>query len=371
MISRLHYITQDSPNKSHTQLIEEACVSGADWVQLRLKNKPYKEWKEIAVESLKICKKYNAKLIINDNLALAMEIGANGVHLGKEDMPTFKAREIAGKNFIIGGTANTFEDIKTHAKAGVDYIGLGPFRFTSTKEKLSPVLGLEGYNNIIEKCLKENISVPVIAIGGIMPNDVESLVKTGIYGIAVASAITHSEDKFQTIKKIKDKLAPLPSSEGPGGGQHTPNRITLPYNGNLIQRARELRNNSTLSEVLLWKELKGRQRKGFDFDRQRVIGNYILDFYCKDLMLAIEIDGSSHNNKHEQDANRQIVVENYGVSFLRFPDIKVKTDMPNVLREIDVWIESSGTEPRQHIRKERDSKGRKPTPNPSKGGEHF
>src|SRR5246127_4479462 len=128
MISRLHYITQDIENTSHTQLVEDACKAGVNWVQLRLKNKSYEDWKAIAEEALAICKKHNAKLIINDNVALAKEIGADGVHVGKQDMPVAKAREILGSGFIIGGTANTFEDVELHAKSGADYVGLGPFR---------------------------------------------------------------------------------------------------------------------------------------------------------------------------------------------------------------------------------------------------
>jgi thiamine-phosphate pyrophosphorylase len=206
MISRLQYITQDIENVSHVQLVEEACKAGIDWIQLRLKNKSYEEWQTIAMESLAICRKFNAKLIINDNVALAKEIGADGVHVGKQDMPVAKAREILGPDFIIGGTANTFEDIKLHANAGADYIGLGPFRFTSTKEKLSPVLGLDGYKVNIQWCKQEQIPVPIIAIGGITVNDVEELVSAGVYGVAVASAITYAADKSKTTQTFMSHL---------------------------------------------------------------------------------------------------------------------------------------------------------------------
>jgi thiamine-phosphate pyrophosphorylase len=353
MISKLHYITQEIEGKTHAQLAEEACIAGVDWVQLRVKNKSYAEWKAIAIETLSVCRKHNAKLIINDNVELAKEINANGVHLGKEDISTAEARKLLGSNFIIGGTANTFEDIKLHAP-NVDYIGLGPFRFTSTKEKLSPVLGIEGYTQIINKCRANNITTPIIAIGGITSNDVSTLLNSGVYGIAIASAITFSKDKRETISQFLAVLK-LPSLEGQGVGKK---RIILPYNQDLVIRAKELRKNSTLGEILLWKQLKGKQRKGFDFDRQRVIGNYIIDFYCKDLMLAIEVDGSSHNSKQEEDANRQAVLENIGVNFLRFSDTKVKQDMFNVLREIDLWIDNS----------EKESLRDNPTLNPSQEG---
>lgn len=206
MISKLHYITQSAPEFTHAQLAEQACKAGVDWVQLRVKNKSSEEWKQIAIETLAVCKKHNAKLIINDNVSLAKEIGADGVHLGKEDLSTLEARKILGNNFIIGGTANTFEDIKIHAAAKVDYIGLGPFRFTSTKEKLSPVLGIEGYKTILQKCKNENILIPIIAIGGIIENDVEEILNTGVYGVAVSGAITHSKNKNETISNFNSVL---------------------------------------------------------------------------------------------------------------------------------------------------------------------
>jgi len=203
MISKLQYITQEVAGRTHAQLAEEACAGGVDWVQLRVKNKSQSEWKKIALETLAVCKKHNAKLIINDNVALVKEICADGVHLGKEDISTAEARKILGNNFIIGGTANTFEDVKMRAAAGVDYIGLGPFRFTSTKEKLSPILGIQGYTAITNQCREQKISIPIISIGGITANDVDEILKTGIYGVAVASMITNSKNKRETINEFQ------------------------------------------------------------------------------------------------------------------------------------------------------------------------
>lgn len=203
-ISKLHYIT-DSPAQ-----IEEACKGGVDWIQLRVKNKRTNEWKLIAEEVKKICKKYSAKLIINDNVELAKSIKADGIHLGKEDVPPDEARKILGLDFLIGGTANTYEDIQRLVKMQVDYIGLGPFRFTKTKENLSPLLGLQGYTELMSKCTDENIQVPIIAIGGIQLNDLDALFASGIYGVAVSSAISDSADIAATagafIGKIKNEL---------------------------------------------------------------------------------------------------------------------------------------------------------------------
>ena len=128
-------------------------------------------------------------------------------------------------------------------------------------------------------------------------------------------------------------------------------RKIIPYNPELKELAKELRRNMILSEVLLWNELKQKKVLGYDFDRQRPIGNFIVDFYCKELSLAIEIDGKSHTFRYEYDDERQSILEKAGVRFLRFDDIQVKRDMTNVLRVIEDWIEKN-----------------KPTPYPSQEG---
>jgi thiamine-phosphate pyrophosphorylase len=199
MIAKLQYITQEIEGKSHAQLAEEACKAGITWVQLRVKNKGCAEWKEIALETQAVCKKYGAKLIINDSMTLAKDIGADGVHLGKNDLSTAEARRLLGDKFIIGGTANTFEDVLMHAQAGVNYIGLGPFRFTATKDKLSPILGLEGYKEILARCSTAGIQIPVIAIGGIVAGDVALILEAGLHGVAVSSAITNSGSKTDAV----------------------------------------------------------------------------------------------------------------------------------------------------------------------------
>ncbi|WPU97979.1 DUF559 domain-containing protein [Mucilaginibacter sp. cycad4] len=114
----------------------------------------------------------------------------------------------------------------------------------------------------------------------------------------------------------------------------------IPYNPNLKALARKLRKEMTFGEVLLWKELKENKLLGFDFDRQRCIDNYIVDFYCKELMLAIEIDGRYHYNDEAliKDDARQAKLESLGVKFLRFAEADVKDDLPNVLRAIEGMI---------------------------------
>jgi very-short-patch-repair endonuclease len=112
----------------------------------------------------------------------------------------------------------------------------------------------------------------------------------------------------------------------------------IPYNPKLKELARELRKNSTLSEVLLWLKIKGKTM-GVEFHRQVPIDNFIVDFYCHELMLAIEVDGSSHDEKQDYDQNRQLILENLGVRFIRFSDIDVKQKMGWVLEELMICVE--------------------------------
>ncbi|MBI2967524.1 MAG: thiamine phosphate synthase [Bacteroidetes bacterium] len=192
MISRFHFITHEAERFSHVDLAEFACKGGGDWIQLRVKGKNYMEWKIIAENIKSVCRKYSAKLIINDNVRIAREIGADGVHLGKEDMDPAEARKILGENSIIGGSANTAGDALRLIEQGVDYIGAGPYRFTTTKEKINSVIGIKGVRQIVEA---SGDRVPVIAIGGIQPEDAPVLLEAGVYGVAVCSAIANSVDK--------------------------------------------------------------------------------------------------------------------------------------------------------------------------------
>ena len=186
--NRLQYIA------TNAQAAELACRGGVRWVQLRVKNLPATEWKQRALDVQAVCRHHGATFILNDNPALALEIGADGVHLGKQDMPPAEARALLGPGFIIGGTANTFADIKRLVAAGVEYIGLGPFRFTTTKEKLSPILGLAGYADVLAQCQAAGFATPIVGIGGVVLADVAALLATGLHGVAVSGAIGGAAD---------------------------------------------------------------------------------------------------------------------------------------------------------------------------------
>ena len=182
--------------------LEEALRGGCRWVQLRMKEASDAEFKKMAKRIIPLCRNYGATMIIDDRAHLVEELGADGVHLGKNDMPVNEAREILGPTKIIGATANTEDDILNACNSGADYIGLGPFRFTTTKKGLSPILGQEGYQRIMAYCKREDINIPVVAIGGITLEDLSTLRQTGVDGIAVSGLILNSGNKEQTTKSI-------------------------------------------------------------------------------------------------------------------------------------------------------------------------
>lgn len=197
----LQFITHYTERYTYLDSVRIALEGGCRWIQLRMKDASPKEILPIALEALTLCRKYNATFIIDDHVEIAKQIKADGVHLGKLDMPITEARKTLGKDFIIGGTANTFKDIQMLYKDGADYIGCGPFRHTTTKKKLSPVLGLEGYCHIISQMKKTNIHLPIVAIGGITPKDIPALMGTGITGIALSGSILRAEHPIDEMKE--------------------------------------------------------------------------------------------------------------------------------------------------------------------------
>lgn len=205
-IADLHIITQHIEGFSHLAQIETLKNTEANWVQLRVKDTPQKEWFEIGRKTKELLKDTNIKLIINDNVYLAKEIEADGVHLGKTDMDISEAITILGKDKIIGGTANTFHDIMRLYEMGVNYIGLGPFKQTTTKKNLAPVLSHFAYEVIIKKLELQKIKIPIIAIGGIQPEDVVSLMTIGLSGVAVSSAIIKTKSIQQNVLNFRQHL---------------------------------------------------------------------------------------------------------------------------------------------------------------------
>jgi thiamine-phosphate pyrophosphorylase len=205
MFSKLQYISQGKTAREQYNNIQEALDAGSTWVQLRFKNAPEEIMLMVAEQAKKACANYNATFIVNDHAEIARETDADGVHLGLNDMTIAQARTIVG-NKIIGGTANTLSHVLQRVEEGCSYIGLGPFRFTTTKEKLSPILGLQGYAAIMNELSIRKINIPIYAIGGIVLEDIAAILQTGVYGVAVSGIITSHPEKKVLLQQLSDVL---------------------------------------------------------------------------------------------------------------------------------------------------------------------
>ncbi len=198
----LQFISHYTEKYTYLDSVKIALEGGCKWVQLRMKDATDAEVLPIAVEAQKLCREAGATFIIDDRVELVRQIGADGVHLGLGDMPIAEARKILGEKFIIGGTANTFENVKAHYQASANYVGCGPFRFTTTKKKLSPVLGLEGYRSIVSKMKEQGIDIPIVAIGGITAEEIPQIMQTGVTGIALSGTVLRAEDPVAEMRRI-------------------------------------------------------------------------------------------------------------------------------------------------------------------------
>ena len=215
----LQFITHYTERYSYIDSARIALEGGCRWIQLRMKDADETLLEETALIVQKMCKEYDATFIIDDNVHLCKKIKADGVHLGKNDMPIAEARKILGDDFIIGATVNTFDDVLLCQQSTVngqqtlspfpspapvpDYFGCGPFRFTSTKKNLAPILGLDGYREIMKKMKENNIDIPLVAIGGITKDDVPELMKTGVDGIAISGSVLRAENPVETMYNLQ------------------------------------------------------------------------------------------------------------------------------------------------------------------------
>lgn len=197
---KIYYVSQGKTPQAHLNNIENVCRAGVKFVQLRLKNTPIEIVRETAEKAVHICQKFNTQLFINDHAEALSALPNIGLHIGKNDLPMSEARAKYGSS-TIGGTANTLEDCLALSKNGANYIGLGPFRHTTTKTNLEPILGLEGYQDIIKKLRSLKIDLPVYAIGGITETDIQPLLDLGLAGVAVSGLLSN-----KTVLEIKEMI---------------------------------------------------------------------------------------------------------------------------------------------------------------------
>jgi thiamine-phosphate pyrophosphorylase len=200
---KLQYISQGDTQEEQLNNIQKALEFGCRWIQLRFKKANAETLEQTALLAKELCQKFDALFIINDHINLAKKIDADGVHLGLTDSSIQEARELLGDKKIIGGTANSYEDVIQRYHERCNYVGLGPYKFTITKEKLSPIVGLEGYKEIISKLENKGVEIPIFAIGGILEEDINPILNSGIYGIAVSGLITKNPTESLQNKMVE------------------------------------------------------------------------------------------------------------------------------------------------------------------------
>ena len=185
-IGRLHVLTDITLQNrfSHLDLTEMAISGGADTIQYRQKRGSTREMIEVAREMKSICSKAGITFVVNDRIDIALAVKADGIHLGQDDFPAPLARELLGRERIIGGSAGSVEEARKCLSEGVDYIGFGPVYTTTSKDDAGPAVGIE-----IMKQVSDEIPLPIIAIGGVSPENTPDVIRAGAHGIAVISAI--------------------------------------------------------------------------------------------------------------------------------------------------------------------------------------
>lgn len=202
----LQYITNTKSKTPVTDQILAVIEGGCRWIQVRMKDASDEEIKSVIDAVKPKCIETETFLLLDDRVELAKTLNVGGVHLGKEDMPVSKARMILGAAAVIGVTANTISEVVAVSALDIDYYGIGPFAYTETKEKLAPVLGIEGIRKICFEMEEKNIEIPRVAVGGIKLDDVLPLLEAGVNGLAVSGAIAFADDIEKETRKFIEIL---------------------------------------------------------------------------------------------------------------------------------------------------------------------
>lgn len=198
----LQYITNTDCKVPVVDQVLAVIEGGGRWIQIRMKDAPDDEIRKVVEAIMPKCLEKEVFLILNDRVELAKELNVGGVHLGKEDMPPGKARMILGPAAVIGVTANTFADILAVSALDIDYYGIGPYKNTTTKKKLAPILGLDGIRKICYDMAENKIEIPHVAVGGIQYDDILPLLEAGVNGVAVSGAIANAKDIVKETEKF-------------------------------------------------------------------------------------------------------------------------------------------------------------------------
>ncbi|GGI23219.1 thiamine phosphate synthase [Pedobacter mendelii] len=205
-IEKLQYITHDIPHLTHVEQAQNACEAGAKWIQYRCLSKTDEELLQDINEIAGICDDWGTTLIVTNHIHLNEKADIQGFHIEDMDADFNKLRTQVGDDITLGGSANTIDNLIRLAKQGVDYAGFGPFAVTETKPNNYPFITLSQYRNAIKELENQNLNLPILAVGGITNYDVESLMQTGIYGIAVSGAINFADDFTQAYQDFYEAV---------------------------------------------------------------------------------------------------------------------------------------------------------------------
>ncbi|WP_316830527.1 thiamine phosphate synthase [Pedobacter aquatilis] len=205
-IEKLQYITHDIPHLTHIEQAQNACEAGAKWIQYRCLTKADDELLKDINAIAEICDDWGTTLIVTNHIHLFGKADIQGFHIEDMDADFTSIREKVGDDITLGGSANTIENLIRLAKSGVDYAGFGPFSITETKPNDYPLITIEQYRSTIKELKALNITLPVLAVGGVKTYDVEALMQTGIYGIAVSGAINFADDFIEAYQDFYDAV---------------------------------------------------------------------------------------------------------------------------------------------------------------------
>ncbi len=206
-ISTLQFLTpQPTFSDNYFQLIDTVLAAGVRWIQYRDKENNEDDFVKIATATFALCKKYNAAFIINDKVEIAKSLDTHGVHVGQQDLQLLEARKILGTEKIIGVSTNNISQIIKAKNELANYVGFGPFQFTSTKKNLNPIIGLQGYETILQNNFFTENNIPIVAIGGIQSFHINILKAAGVKGFAVSSEISLAKNPFEIAKEILELI---------------------------------------------------------------------------------------------------------------------------------------------------------------------
>jgi thiamine-phosphate pyrophosphorylase len=205
-IEKLQFITHDIDQLTHIEQAQIACEAGAKWIQYRCLTKDDEALLKDINAIAETCDDWGATLIVTNHIHLNRKADIQGFHIEDMDADFIALREQLGEDITIGGSSNTAEGLIRLAAEGVDYAGCGPFNITTTKPNNSPLLGLTGYANVVSLLKEKEITMPVLAVGGVKLEDVDSLMATGIFGIAASSAINQAQDMKSAYQDFYDKI---------------------------------------------------------------------------------------------------------------------------------------------------------------------